>query len=208
MFALQPNFRLLWTPQTRYSVWLGVSRASENSSRFDADIRVNQDAFIASNGVTTLLSSFGTHSLPPENVVAYELGQRAQVRKWMLFDVSTFFNHYTNRHTHEPGAPFLEDDPAPRHLVEPQTTVSNITGETHGIEASATLKSEAFWKLSASYDLFEIHLHALPASKDFSTARESEGSTPRHSFKVRLALQLDEVEGMAKLFLDSHQRQR
>jgi iron complex outermembrane receptor protein len=189
-FALDPNFRLLWTPRLHYTAWLGISRASENSSRFDADIRTNDDAFVGANGVTTLVSNFGTHRLPPENVIAYEFGQRAQVRNWWTFDVATFYNHYTNRHTHEPGVPFFEDNPEPLHLVLPTVTTSNISGETHGIELSTTLKSTNIWKLSAGYTLFEIHLHAIPSSQDFSTARASEGSAPRHQFQVRLALNL------------------
>jgi iron complex outermembrane recepter protein len=189
-FALDPNFRLFWTVRPRYSVWLGISRASENSSRYDADIRTNEDASVSAAGGTTLVSSFGTHRLPPENVVAYELGQRAQVRKYWAFDVATFYNHYTNRHTQEPGVPFLEEYPEPLHLVLPTVTASNISGETHGIELSTTVKSTSLWKLRAGYTLFEIHLHAIPSSQDFSTARASEGSTPRHQFQVRLELNL------------------
>jgi iron complex outermembrane receptor protein len=189
-FALDPNLRLLWTARPHYSVWLGISRASENSSRFDADIRSNEDAFVGAGGVTTLVSSFGTHRLPPENVVAYEFGQRAQVRNWWAFDVATFYNHYANRHTQEPGIPFFEETPEPLHLVLPTAMASNISGETHGIEISTTLKYTSVWKLSAGYTLFEIHLHAIPASQDFSTARTTEGSTPRQQFQVRLELNL------------------
>lgn len=189
-FALDPNFRLLWTPRPHYSLWLGISRAAESSSRVDADVRTNDDAFVGANGVTTLVSSFGRHRLPADTVVAYEFGQRAQVRDWWALDVATFYNHYTNRHTHEPGVPFFEDTPGPPHLVLPTVTASNISGETHGVELSTTLKSTSFWKLRAGYTLFEIHLHAIPSSQDFSTAREEEGSSPRHQFQVHLELNL------------------
>jgi iron complex outermembrane receptor protein len=189
-FAVQPNVRVLWTVQPRYSIWAAISRASENSSRFDADIRVNEDVFVNVNGVTTLVSSFGTHHLPPENVVAYELGQRGKVSKWLTLDVALFYNHYTNRHTHEPGAPFFETNPAPLHLVLPTITTSSISGETHGIEAFSQLKVTSFWNISAGYSLFEIHLHAAPGSQDFTTASGSEGSTPRHAFQVRSQVNL------------------
>lgn len=187
-FALDPNFRLLWTPQAHYSAWLGISRASENSSRFDANIRVNEDASVNANGVTTLVSSFGTNGLPPENVIAYEFGQRAQARTWLTFDLATFYNHYTNRHTQEPGMPFYEGSPGSGDLVLPTLTASNISGETHGIELSTTLKSKSIWKLTTGYTLFRIHLHAIPASQDYSTARESEGSAPGQQFQVHLEL--------------------
>jgi len=189
-FALDPNFRMLWTPQPHYSVWLGISRASENSSRHEADARTNEDAFVAVNGVTTLVSSFGTDPLPPENVVAYEFGQRAQVRKWLALDVATFYNHYTNLHSVEPGVSFFETDPGPAHVVLPTFTASGTNGETHGVELSATLKSTRFWTLRTGYTLFETHLHPSSSSHDFSTPRSDEGSAPHHQFQARLELNL------------------
>jgi iron complex outermembrane receptor protein len=189
-FAVQPNARLLWDVRPRYTIWLSVSRASESSSRFDADIRVNEGASSGPGGVTTLLSSFGTPDLPPENVVAYQLGQRVQARKWLSFDVATFYNHYTNRHTQEPGVAFFEDNPPPLHLVDPTLTASNISGETHGVESFAKVIVAKHWNLSAGYTLFEIHLHPSPASQDFTTAKESEGSSPRNAYQLRSELNL------------------
>jgi iron complex outermembrane recepter protein len=189
-FAVQPNFRALWTASPRYALWTAISRAAENSSRFDADIRTNQDAFVNTNGVITLSSDFGTHHLPSENVIAYELGLRGLVTKWLIFDLATFYNQYSNRHTHEPGTAFLESDPPPLHEVLPTVTRSYITGETHGAELSATFEPASMWKVTTGYTLFEIHLHAAPSSQDFSTALESEGSSPRHQFQVRSQLNL------------------
>jgi iron complex outermembrane receptor protein len=189
-FALDPNLRLLWTPVQHYSAWWGVSRAAENSSRMDADVRTNSDAFVGANGVITLVSSYGRHVLPADNAVAYEFGQRAQVNRWWAFDVATFYNHYTNRHTHEPGVPFLEETPGPAHLVLPTITASNISGETHGLELSTILKSSNFWKLTGGYTFFQIHLHAIPSSQDSTTAQDSEGSSPHHQVQLRLELNL------------------
>ena len=189
-FSVDPNFRLLWTPKPHYSAWLGISRASENSSRFDADIRVNEDAFVGTNGVTTLVSSFGKHSLPPENVIAYEFGQRTQLKKWLALDLATFYNQYTNRHTQEPGGEFYEDLGGSPALILPTVTASNIGGESHGLELSTTLKPNSFWKLSTGYTLFEIHLHALPQSQDLSKAADSEGSAPRQQLQAHLELNL------------------
>jgi iron complex outermembrane recepter protein len=189
-FAVQPNARLLWTVRPRYAIWMAISRASEIASRLEGDSRDNEDVFVDAKGITTVVSNLGTHHLPSENVIAYELGQRGQVSKWLTFDVATFYNHYTKLHTQEPALPFFEANPPPLHLVLPSVTMSNITGETHGIEAFSQWKVTSFWSFSAGYSLFEIHLHASQNSQDFTTATDSEGSTPRHAFQVRSELNL------------------
>jgi iron complex outermembrane recepter protein len=188
--ALQPNARMIWIPSEQTSMWMAISRASESSSRTDADIRVNEDPQQDANGNITLISHFGTPHLLPENVVAYELGSRFQANSALTFDVATFYNHYTNRHTDEPGAPFVEDDPLPAHLVLPTYVESDIRGETHGLELLAKAHPMSMWDLSASYTLFEIHLRQSASSMDFTTAKESEGSSPRHEFQIHSLLNL------------------
>ncbi len=188
--ALQPNFRALWTPNAHRTIWAGISRASENSSRMDADIRTNDNAFVDSNGVLTLASTLGTHRLPPENVIAYELGYRTEIKHWLALDAATFFNRYTNRHTHEPTTAFFETSPAPEHLVLPTITEANITGHTEGLELSATVKPRPWWQFVAGYTFFEIRLHTAPTSQDTDTAASSQGSAPRHQVQGRLELNL------------------
>lgn len=188
-FAAQPNVRLLWETNPKYTVWGAISRASENSSRFDADIRLNRDAFVDSNGTLNLVSSFGATGLPPENVVAYELGERSQVGKHISLDLALFYNHYTNRHTQEPAAPFVETDPQPTHIVLPTITESKISGESHGLELSAKCQLVHYWSLTSSYSFFASHLHAIN-SLDVSTAPDTERNSPHHEFQVHSRLDL------------------
>lgn len=189
-FALQPNARLIWIPSERTSMWAAISRASESSSRTDADSRTNEDPGKDANGNMTISSSFGTAHLPPENVIAYELGSRFRATHSLEFDIATFYNHYTNRHTDEPGTPYFEDVPFPRHLVFPTYTASNISGETHGMELLVEAQPMHNWKLTGSYTLFEIHLHPNASSQDFEKAPESEGSAPRNQFQIHSLLTL------------------
>jgi iron complex outermembrane receptor protein len=189
-FAFQPDVRLAWISTERTATWMAISRASESSSRTDSDVRTNDDVSLAADGTTILASTFGTEHLPPENVIAFEFGSRWQPGTKISFDLATFYNHYTNRHTNEPGTPFFEDSPAPRHLVVPDYTASNISGETHGLELLARARPTHIWELSASYTLFEIHLHQSAASFDFDTAPESEGSSPTQEFQIHSLLNL------------------
>ena len=186
-YALQPNGRIIFIPNDRSAIWAAISRASESASRTDADVRTNADPYIDANGVLTISSSFGTPHVPPENVAAYELGGRLQANRAVAFDLATFYNHYSNRHTDEPGPAFYEDTPAPRHLVLPTYVHSNISGETHGLEFVVRTQPTPRWALSGSYSLFEIHLRQSAASLDFETATESAGDTPRHKFQLHSA---------------------
>jgi iron complex outermembrane recepter protein len=189
-FALQPNVRMLWAARPTQSFWAAISHAAENSSRFDADIRTNDEPTVNRYGITTLTAALGTHSLPPESVLAYELGYRAQVTERLTFDAAAFLNYYSDRHTKEPGIPFTEGDGSSYRLVLPTVTRSNISGETHGLELSATAAVAKSWKLTAGYTLFETHLRPSAGSQDFDTARESESSSPRHEVQIRSLLNL------------------
>jgi iron complex outermembrane receptor protein len=189
-FAFQPDVRLAWISTERTATWMAISRASESSSRTDSDVRTNDDVSLAADGTIILASTFGTEHLPPENVIAYEFGSRWQPGTKISFDLATFYNHYTNRHTNEPGRPFFEDSPAPRHLVVPNYTASNIRGETHGLELLVRARPTHTWELAASYTLFEIHLHQSATSLDFDTAPESEGSSPTQEFQIHSLLNL------------------
>ena len=188
--ALQPDARLIWISTERTAAWMAISRASESSSRTDSDVRTNDNVSLAGDGTIVLASSFGTEHLPPENVLAYEFGSRWRPSHKLSFDLASFYNHYTNRHTNEPGTPFFEDSPAPRHLVVPNYTASNISGETHGLELLAKTHPAHIWEVSACYTLFEIHLHQSSRSLDFTTAPESEGSSPTQEFQVHSLLNL------------------
>jgi len=190
-FAPQPNGRLIWIPGERSSTWIAISRASESSSRTDDDIRTNEDPKIDTNGVFTISSHFGTQHLPADNVVAYELGSRFQATPRVGFDIAGFYNHYTNRHTHEPGTPYIENNPGlPAIMVLPTYVASNIKGETHGFEFLAQSHPTRNWELKGSYTLFQIHLHQNASSLDFETAHRSEGSTPRQKFQIHSLLAL------------------
>jgi iron complex outermembrane receptor protein len=189
-FALQPNVRVFWTPQQHLGIWAAISRAVESSSRLDANSRVNKDAFVGQDGTLNLVSAFGAPRLPAEGTLTYEMGQRMQVGKRLSLDLAAFYSEYGNRHTKEPGVPFFEDTPPPRHQVLPLMTFSKIHGETHGIEVSTRVRVVSFWSLSVGYTLFRIHLHADPTSLDSTTAPDTEGSSPRQQFQFRSQLDL------------------
>lgn len=116
----QPSGRLLFTPDTKNSVWAAVSRAV----RIPDQSSEGEDVYLAGVPAGTVLPApygqppyfypygpsypFGATtqniysalvpnaSLVSETLVSYEIGYRTNPTKDMSFDLSTFFNHYDN----------------------------------------------------------------------------------------------------------------
>lgn len=93
-FEVEPTGRLLWTPSRRQSAWFAVSRAVRTPN-------VTEDAALA--------RSLPSPTVPPvfprvtpntnldsEEVLAYELGYRAQATDKLSVDIALFYNVYDN----------------------------------------------------------------------------------------------------------------
>jgi iron complex outermembrane receptor protein len=190
-FVFQPNVRLIWTPDSRYSVWTSVARAAASPSRIDADVRFNEAIVTDTQGAVTLFSHFGTNHLPPETVIAYELGARAVVSRKVSIDVAAFYNLYSKFHTNESGTPFMETGgPLPTHLVVPDSVQSNSSAMSRGGELLLEAHPASFWKLTASYAALLIEVNQSAASLNTTNPGDSEGSTPRNQAQVHSLLSL------------------
>jgi iron complex outermembrane recepter protein len=186
---VQPNGRLLWTPNDRHSVWAAVSRAVRLPSRADTGLRVNIAAFPGKGGSLNVLSLFGNPDFRSEGLVAHELGYRIQPSKRLFVDAATFYNRYDRLSTVEPAVPFFETNPSPPHLVIPLRFDNKMRGKSYGTEVAANFNVTSRWKLSSSYTWLKIQLNPDSSSKD-STARGGEGDSPSHQWVVRSQLTL------------------
>jgi len=83
----------------------------------------------------------GNPNLKAENVLDYELGYRNQVSRRMSVDVTTFLSNYADLRTTEPGASFFTFNPAPPHLVLPETWGNLARARNLGAELSGTCVS-------------------------------------------------------------------
>jgi len=81
---IQPNARLMWTPNTENSVWMAVSRAVRTPSRGEIDGMINlTPQFQSFPGLSALpfpiaASLQGGNHFNSEKLIAYELGYRHQ----------------------------------------------------------------------------------------------------------------------------------
>ncbi len=188
-FNAQPTIRMSWSLRERQTIWAAVSRAVRTKSRSDDDLRFNLSAQPGPHGIPVVVRLSGNKGFEPEVVLGWEMGYRVQPSRRFSLDAAAFYNVYDRLLTQEPGAPFLETEPPPAHIVAPLTLKNLMKGETYGAEAAVNLDLNANWRLAGSYSFLRMQLHRLAESRD-SLAEAQEGSNPRHQFQIRSYLRL------------------
>ncbi|HKX31593.1 MAG TPA: TonB-dependent receptor [Blastocatellia bacterium] len=182
-YEVQPNVRLLWTPNDHQTVWAAVSRAVRTPARGETTLRINLPAITVPFGPPLVPTLLGNPGVKSEELRAYEFGYRHQPSKKLSFDLATFYNFYDRLQTLEPGQPFFEPAPGIPHLVLPLAFNNLSRGETYGAELSANFDLNPRWKIQGSYTFLREQIHLYPGSH--STGSEAgEGENPRHQFQV------------------------
>ena len=163
-FEVQPNVRLLWLPSDRQVVWGSIARAVRTPSRFSEDASL---LAVSRAGP----SRFGpSPRFKAEELIAYELGYRAQPVEQFAWDLSLFYNVYQNLEFWEgtgikgPLTLFELDNDARAH--------------GYGLELSGEYRVTKHWKLRAWYAFLRLVLQ-----EPITLAPRSErieGSSPHH----------------------------
>ena len=175
---VQPNARLLFTPDNRVTYWAAASRAVSTPSRFYNDTRFDASAFqVSPAGPVAVVALLPNRSLPAQKLNAYELGFRVEPSKSVSVDVATFLNHYRDIYAIEAGTPFLELEPLP-HLVIPMNWTPASRGRAYGAEAAVNWRVTDAWQLNASYSW--LHLRLEPANTLSSGSPDQQVSLRSH----------------------------
>ncbi|HKN33953.1 MAG TPA: TonB-dependent receptor [Terriglobales bacterium] len=189
---VEPNARILWNITPNQSVWTAVSRAVRTPALTERGLQLIS-AVIPPGGpgnptpLPVEATVFGSNQFKSEDLLAYEAGYRVQLTSNLSADIATFYNFYTHLRTAEPGAPFLEVNPAPMHLVAPFVAQNKMHGGTYGAELFADWRLVPKWKLAGSYSYLQMNLRKDATSLD-PTADNPGPSSPRHQFYVRSSL--------------------
>ena len=191
-FDLEPSARVAWTPSTDETFWAAVSEAEQAPDRRLVGLVAGLAVFPDPEGSTTpvQVTLFGNLQFKPEHVLSYEAGYRAQLKKWLSIDVSSFFNRYYHLESVEPGPETFEPTPAPARFVIPLTFGNLMYGTTEGAELVGSLKLTSRWTLSPGYAFLEMHLHTEPSSQDTTSPLIYQGSNPQHQVQLRSRVQL------------------
>lgn len=177
----QPNARILWTPDTRNSVWASISRASRTPSR--GEVQSNIALGTMPTGLPAPFNlaqvmSVGNPNLAAEKVTAAEIGYRTQWNDRFSSDITAFSNRYTNLAKFTLGVPAL--------TVPMIWTNSTQAVTTRGLELSADWDALEWMRLIGSYSYLKIGLPADPSNPDTA------GLSPRNHGSLRCQMDLNE----------------
>jgi iron complex outermembrane receptor protein len=192
-FNLQPSARMVWTPDSKNSVWAAVSGADRTPARSDTSFRVNLEVLpgsLETGNLPILVSLFGNPDEKSERLRAFEAGYRTTVTSRLSLDTTAFYNRYRDLVSVEPGAMRLEANPGSAHLLIPESFGNGLYGETQGIETFANWKVAGSWTVSPGYEFFSMHLHPFVGSQDLTSVPNTEGGTPSHQAQLRSSVSL------------------
>lgn len=182
---LQPTGRLLWTPSDKQSFWAAFTHAVRTPS--DAEENFSLLGFTGSfaAGLPVFARFNPNPNFRSEELNGYEAGYRLLLRKSLYLDLAAFYNHYSDLFSEDvTGAPFLETDPGPPHILIPADFGNGLLGTTKGIEFAPEWRPLPFWRLRASYSYLQMDIKKSPGSLDVGTASFVEGSSPKHQVSV------------------------
>ncbi len=191
-FEYQPTARLLWTPTSRQSVWAAVSRAVRTPSFSENEINISPLPIPRAGGRALFPRIIRDRDLDSEEVLAYELGWRAQASDTFSFDAALFFNRYDRLSVTAPGTPTL--DAKSGALLLPLNRTNGADADTYGVELAATWNAAKWWRLYGQYTFLKMDIHAdqklPPASRSGAEVAAGEGKSPQNQFYIRSSFDL------------------
>lgn len=186
---IQPNARLMWTPNNEHTLWAAVSRAVRTPSRAENDMQVNTvflNQFLGGPSPLPILPVLtGTHNFQSEKLLAYEAGYRHQFSHQASIDIAGFINDYSQLRDFSLGA-FSLSTGLPRHLLLPLMVDNHASALTYGVEVSTDWKPIDRWRIQANYSYLNLDIssNALFKGRDPSVAGASKVN-PQHQLSVR-----------------------
>ncbi|MGA9393095.1 MAG: TonB-dependent receptor [Candidatus Sulfotelmatobacter sp.] len=194
----EPTARLLWTPRANQTVWAAFTHALRTPSDGERDFYLLGDTGSVVDGLPLLARFNANPNFHSEELNGFEEGYRRLLAKSVYIDLAAFYNHYGDLFSEDvTGAPFLETNPGPPHILIPAEFGNGLVGTTRGGEIAPDWKVTNRWRLRASYSFLQMELRKGTNSLDIGTASITAGSSPRHqaliqsSFDISKAFNLD-----------------
>ncbi|PKD40715.1 TonB-dependent receptor [Methylomonas sp. Kb3] len=176
-FEVQPNARLLWTPDDQHSFWGSVSRSVRTPNWVEQNISYGlqpQPYTIRGNTVPVLRNLTGNPDLTAEKMLGFELGWRGQLSRQLSTDVALYHYSYDDYASLTPNTQRFAG-----YML--QTLDYNNYGhvQVYGGEISVDWQATENWKLRATYSHEEERFRLSPLAPA-NTTLISGDSYPAH----------------------------
>jgi len=204
---VQPNARLMWTPDSRNSLWASISRAVRTPARGEQDVLINMGVMppqpdLTGSSLPIMQTVFGSNRFNAEELLAYELGFRHQFNSQASLDITGFYNDYD--HLRDFGIGTIQ--PAigthrdlivsvlqQEHLILPLLFNNKGSAHAYGAEIAIDWMPHEKWRLQGNYSYLTINTKSNPAftAIDASTGGAGKAS-PQHQLSLRSNFDLSE----------------
>jgi iron complex outermembrane receptor protein len=175
---VQPTARLLWNVSDSQVLWTSISRAVRTPSQFEWDGQIFTGLVLPGNPpelVTTVLR--GSSLLTSEEVIAYEAGYRLFPASKMSFDVSLFYNDYSDL-----VATVID----PQFMTAGSLVLTNgISGYSYGAEVVMKYQLENWLGLGLTYMFSNASFEAEAGMYDIGSSLVYENSSPQHQISLQ-----------------------
>lgn len=185
-FSLQPNLRLLWTPNQANAAWLSLAHAVRTPSRIER----GGSAYVAADPTGQPLPSVVqliSRDFDDEQVRALDLGWRHRLSPLTSLDLAAFYYRYDDLR----GAALTPPQVVPAGYVSVVSGLNNAnSADVYGVEASLAWLPRQDWKMQVSYSWlqYRVHTAAIPTQ----TPSDYRGLAAKHHLSLRSSLQLSE----------------
>jgi iron complex outermembrane receptor protein len=162
-FEYQPSIRSLYVLDPKRVVWGAVSRAVRTPSRLEEDIDFVTPNFPDPSG-NTFIEFRGNKNLKSEDLLAYELGYRAQPTERFAWDIAWYFHRYDKL------VGFISETPytmGGTYTIYPLRFANGGSANVHGFEISTRYTLADWWMISSFYTFQDATLYQDQFSKPY-----------------------------------------
>lgn len=201
-FDLEPSLRLIWTPDSKNSLWAAISRAARTPTMAEEYTTYLQGVIANPYGTVyppIALKALSSKSFQSETTMAYEAGYRTEILDNISFDLALFYNSGTKLRSGITLGQGFSLTPVPNIIQYLQVT--NIgSAHSYGLELAAEWQPIQGWRLQGTYSY--LNGQARQNGKATSSAGyiSTLGQIPHNQFTVRSLVDLPHnIEGDVSL---------
>ena len=191
---VMPSARVLLTASESLSIWSAVSKAVAPPAILFEDASIPVAAFpLPDAPVLGVVTVNGDRDLESENLEAYEIGARANVRNDIYIDLAGFYNRHSDIFGQEPGEPYPGFFPGTSNpaLIIPFNFANQLDGDSYGGELALNWKAANWISFITSYSFIKTDID-LNGGTDVNNETLIEDGTPQNQYSLKTQINFSE----------------